>query len=103
MMPREGTYYIRRRSTHREPLSSVSWQPPVNLGEGRGAHAVDQHGGANDEAADDPRFLDARLPQGEGRVVECRRPYRTEPSEEEHVLRPPSKRSEQRPQCQHSG
>src|SRR5215218_556799 len=82
---------------------SVPGQPPVELGERRSAHAVDQHGGAYDEATDHPCFLDTRLPQGEGRVVERRGPYRTEPSEEEHVLRPLSKRSEQRPQRQHSG
>src|SRR5215208_2089820 len=83
--------------------SSVSWQPPVELGERCGAHAVDQHRGAYDEATDHPRFLDTRLPKGEGRVVECRSPYRAEPSEEEYVLRLPSKRSEQRPQGQHRG
>src|SRR5215208_6476983 len=83
--------------------SSVSWQPPVELGERCGAHAVDQHRGAYDEATDHPRFLDTRLPKGEGRVVECRSPYRAEPSEEEHVLRSTSKRSDQRPQGQHLG
>src|SRR5215203_272340 len=83
--------------------SSASWQPPVELGERCGAHAVDYHRGADDEATDYPRFLDTCLPKGEGRIVECRSPYWAEPSEEEHVLRSPSKRSEQRPQGQHRG
>jgi uncharacterized protein len=78
---------------YREPLSSDCRQPPVELGERRSAHAVDQHRGTDDEATDHPCFLDARLPQGEGRIVERRRPYRTEPSEEEHVFRPPPERS----------
>src|SRR5215218_7052439 len=103
MMAREVTYSILRGSLHpsawkessqklvspaENPL--VSWQSSVELGERCGAHAVDQHGGADHQAADHPRFLNARLPKREGRVVERRRPYGAEPPEEERVLHPPS-------------
>ena len=76
--------------------SHASGQPSVELGEGCGGYPVDQHGGSDDEAADHPRFLDTRLPQGE-----CRRSDRAEPSEEVHVLRSRSKRFEQRSYGQH--
>jgi hypothetical protein len=60
--------------------SHVLGQPSVEFGEWRGAYAVDHHGGADDEATDGPRCLDACLPIREGGVVERRSPYGTKPS-----------------------
>jgi hypothetical protein len=66
--------------------SHVLGQPSVELGERCGGYPVDQYGGADHEAADGPRCLDACLPIREGGVVERRSPYGTEPSQEKNVL-----------------
>src|SRR5215212_11529241 len=103
VLPFKGSLQIRVRFCGTLDASSALGQPPVELGERHCGYPVDQYGGSDDEATDHPRFLEAGLPQGEGRIVECRSPYWAEPSEEQHVFRSPSEWSEQRPQGQHRG
>jgi hypothetical protein len=62
---------------------------PVEPGEGRSAQAVDDYGGAYDEAPDYPCFFYPRLAVREVGVEESRYPYRSKPSQKEGIPRSP--------------
>lgn len=60
----------------------------IEPGKGSSAHAVDQHGDADHEAAHHPRLFETNYLLRKGSVVECRSAYRTEPPRKQPVLRP---------------